>query len=571
MYIKELNITGTRGLIRNIQFKNGLNLIVDESENNVTGNNVGKTTVLKLIDFCLGKKADTIYINPENPKESYELIKDFLIENEALITLVLKEDLESPNSKEIVVERNFLSRNNKIQKINGENVTDNSEFKNSLGKVFFDKNPNEKPTFRQIISHNIRYEDLSLSNTLKTLDRYTSNATYETLYLYLLGCDFKEGEEKQEIILKLNQEINYKRRLEKFQPKTAYETRLSILLDEIDVLEERKSKLNINKNFEEDLNRLDEVKSKINHESNHISRLNIRKELILESINELEADKSEIDLDQLHLIYNQATSQIEDLQKTFNDLVNFHNRMVEEKVKFVKKELPELEKDIKNRQIIMSNLLEKERELANLISKSDSFMELEDLINELNEKYRNKGEIENTIEQIDEVEASISKYEDDLSKIDEKIFSDDFESLVRTQVDKFNKYFSRISNYLYGEKYALNYTIETNRKGQKLYKFSSFNTNLSTGKKQGEISSFDIAYILFAEDEGMEPIRFLLNDKKELMDDNQLVRIRDLVEENDIQFIASILKDKLPPELDKEEYFIIKLSDTDKLFRIESM
>jgi hypothetical protein len=69
----------------------------------------------------------------------------------------------------------------------------------------------------------------------------------------------------------------------------------------------------------------------------------------------------------------------------------------------------------------------------------------------------------------------------------------------------------------------------------------------------------------------MEPIRFLLNDKKELMDDNQLVRIRDLVEENDIQFIASILKDKLPPELDKEEYFIIKLSDTDKLFRIESM
>ncbi len=37
-----------------------------------------------------------------------------------------------------------------------------------------------------------------------------------------------------------------------------------------------------------------------------------------------------------------------------------------------------------------------------------------------------------------------------------------------------------------------------------------------------------------------------------------------------IQFVASILKDKLPEELNHEEFFILKLSQDDKLFRIEN-
>jgi hypothetical protein len=61
----------------------------------------------------------------------------------------------------------------------------------------------------------------------------------------------------------------------------------------------------------------------------------------------------------------------------------------------------------------------------------------------------------------------------------------------------------------------------------------------------------------------------LLNDKKELMHDNQLVNIAKLVNAKGIQFVASILKDKLPEELNREEYFVVKLAQDDKLFRIE--
>ena len=36
-----------------------------------------------------------------------------------------------------------------------------------------------------------------------------------------------------------------------------------------------------------------------------------------------------------------------------------------------------------------------------------------------------------------------------------------------------------------------------------------------------------------------------------------------------MQFVASILKDKLPEEINKEDYFVFKLSQNDKLFRIK--
>lgn len=105
-------------------------------------------------------------------------------------------------------------------------------------------------------------------------------------------------------------------------------------------------------------------------------------------------------------------------------------------------------------------------------------------------------------------------------------------------------------------------------KGRCLYVFSAFNTNFSSGKKQGEISCFDIAYTLFADDEEIPCMHFLLNDKKELMHGNQLLRIAQLVNAKGIQFVASILTDKLPDELRADQYCVLKLSQQDKLFRI---
>ena len=108
MFIKNLTVSTSNEIIRNIPFRKGINLIIDESSKQITGNNVGKTTVLKLIDFCLGGSPRNIYLDPENKKQEYLLVKDFLIKNQVLITLILSEDLDVKNSREIKIERNFL-------------------------------------------------------------------------------------------------------------------------------------------------------------------------------------------------------------------------------------------------------------------------------------------------------------------------------------------------------------------------------------------------------------------------------------------------------------------------------
>lgn len=570
MFLKSLTITKGSAIIRDIEFRKGINLIVDNSDAKITGNSVGKTTVLKLIDFCFGADKNIIWIDPENKKDIYKLVKDYLIDNEVLITLVLTENLDDDAAPEIVIERNFLSSRSKVvRRINGVNLKD-EEFEPRLTELLFPEHTAEKPTLRQIISHNIRYKDLSLTNTLKTLDSHTTEAEYETLHLFLLGCEFTKGNNKQGLLERIKQEYTFKTRLEKVQTKSAYEVTLALLENEIDELNVRKSTLNINENFEYDLDRLNQLRYKINKLSSEISKLTIRKNLIVEAIEELDASHSNIDIYQLRQIYEQATSVLGKLQKSFEDMVIYHNTMITEKKKFISTESPALELKIEQKNADLKNLLEQEAELAQIISKSDSFEELEGLIGEMNEKYRLKGEYENIIQQLTEVENNLSNFNDQLATIDDELFSSDFEAIVKQQLNKFNKYFASVSELLYDEQYALKYEKAVNRKGQRLYKFSAFNTNFSTGKKQGEISCFDIAYTLFADEENIPCMHFILNDKKELMHDNQLVRIARLVKMKNIQFVASILRDKLPSELNNPAYFILELSEDDKLFRIEN-
>jgi uncharacterized protein YydD (DUF2326 family) len=268
LYLKSLTISDKESVIRDIRFRDGLNLIVDETPGEdvkETGNNVGKTTVLMLIDFCLGGDSKVIYTDPESKRDEYTLVKDFLMDSKVLLTLVLKADLAVADSEEVRIERNFLSR-------------------------------------RQ-------------------------------------GCSFSESKFKQELIEKIRLESLFKARLEKTQTKSAYETTLSILNREIGELNKRKSAFGLNETFEADLEKLNRVKYEITLLSEEVSRLNLRRDLILEAERDMASSKSSIDARQLEQIYRQATTQVGGIQKTFEDLLVFHNRMLEEKIRFITRAL----------------------------------------------------------------------------------------------------------------------------------------------------------------------------------------------------------------------------------------
>jgi len=573
MFIESLKILYIGGVIRDLKFKPGLNLVIDDTPSDKTkstGNNVGKTTVLKLIDFCLGANPSIVYKDSENKNDKYRLVQEFLTNYEVEIRLSLVDDFFAENPNRIEVRRNFLTGKKNIRTINGEKVLE-KDFEKKLFELLYPNCTFDKPTFRQLISHNIRYKDESINNTLKVLDKYTTDVEYETLYLYMLGCSFDKGAEKQALFTKIKQEEAFKNKLELKQTKNAYEVALSLLNDEIDKLDFAKTNLNINPDLESELDQLNLIKLKINKASSDISKMKLRKNLIEESKKEIENSSFSIDMEQLKELYLDVNKNIINLQKTFEDVVNYHNNMVTEKSKFITSELPLITRNIEELEFSMAGFLKEERSLSEKVTKSDTFDDLENIISQLNEKFRLKGEYESMISQLEESEKNIDNLKREMEGIDKDLFSEFFEKNLKTQIAKFNKIFSSISEELYGERYALKHDITVNKKGRSVYEFSAFNANMSSGKKQGEILCFDLAYIIFATQEKIPNLKFLLNDKKELMHDNQLIKMADFVKGRNIQLIVSILRDKLPTQVLTDTHIAVELSQEDKLFKIEEI
>lgn len=93
--------------------------------------------------------------------------------------------------------------------------------------------------------------------------------------------------------------------------------------------------------------------------------------------------------------------------------------------------------------------------------------------------------------------------------------------------------------------------------------------NPSSGKKKGQIAAFDFAYIEFAEAIGIDLAHFIMHDQLEHVHDNQLSTILvDLANSINCQFVLPIVKDKIPADLDIEDYVILTLSENEKLFKI---
>ena len=570
MYLNRLIISSPRTVIRDIKFHKGLNLIVDETPDNTTGtgNNVGKTTVLRLIDYCLGGDVDGIYRNPEDKHESYALVKDFLTGNNVIVTLMLVDDLDTP-SKKVVIERDFKTGRSSLIRINGKDVT-RKDFVAELESAIFPEVKTETPSFRQIIAHNIRIDNLRLENTLKTLTM-GKNEEYEALYLFMFGCPNDSAARKTQLAQELDTEKKYKRRMERNRSKNEYKAALSVMESDIDKLVERKENLNINENLQLDIDRLNALRAQINKVTSRTSLLSLRRELINETVESFDKQNFGEDVVQLEMIYKQASAYVPKMQRTFKELVDFHNAMLENKKAFVAQELPSIQEEIESLSAELERLKEKETVMAEKVLKSDTYEELEGIIVQLSELSRRKGEFESYISQIESAEKAIKEKCEEMKKIDDGLFTEDFAQRLEAQRDKFNKIFSEVSHEIYNEQYIISYEIDT-QKGKQLYKFHITDVaNFSSGKKQGEISCFDIAYTVFADQEGIPCLHFILNDKKELVHGNQLNKFAEAVNKYNVQFVCSMLYDKMPPVLRKDEHVVVRLSQDSKLFRIEEL
>jgi len=562
MFLKRLTIKNGNNLIRDISFRKGINLIVDETDSmnrQESGNNVGKTTVFRLIDFCLDGDGKNIYTDTEFKTVNQD-IENYLKENNIIISLILTADFEK--EEDVIIERNFLNYGQNIRTINGVAYKKN-EFTDKLQQLFF-HTAVDKPTFRQIISKNIRYEKNRLENTVKVLHNTVTKEEYETLYLFWLGIDFADGSRKQRLQNLIKIEENFQKEIKKSNDLPKIVQALSVIDSNIQELSIKKDNFQLNDNFQSDIEELNQINFRISQLSTNISRLEIRKDLIEESVETNNRQKTTIDTNVVKQLYEEARLLMPTIQKTFEETLAFHNQMIQEKNVFLAKELPSLEVSLNKDKSDLNVLLIEERSISAKLKKMGVIEGLQTIITDMNVQFERKGTFEEQKRLLIESIDRLSEYRQELAVINSGIV--DKQQLISNRIKKFNIYFSKLSKELYDEEFIL--VDEYSDRAMSL-KVDTTSTNPGTGKKKGQIAAFDLAYIQFADALGIDCMHFILQDQLETVHTNQLSSLfTQIVDNINCQYVMTMLKDSLPTDVDTTPYIILKLSQRDKLFGV---
>ena len=526
-------------VIRNIKFNlKGLSLIVDNTSNeaNESGNSVGKTTAIKIIDLCLGAKSvRELYYDPDTRSENLD-VKEFLSFYKVQAELIL---LDMENDCRYSIVRDLFPRGKKY--INGTKMAE-QEFWDELKEILFGIREN-RPTFRQLIPKFVRLSSASEDKMIKFLPPMNSKDVYDTIYCALFQIYGKELiSKKSEIVSQLSDCQKAISALEKSKSISS----LSVLKQSLELVEsdikdyyKKRNSLSYINEYRDELDAKRQLSMRIHDLQEKMQFVEIEISTIKDSIRQLTQEKSNIDINLLKKIYTEAESYIPGLQKKFEDVLNFHNAMIQNKIDFINEQF-----------------LEKEELLRMYKAQNDT------LITE-----KGKATLEVLDEGLlDELNLINSTLNDKLQKIESKMDGSEIEDKLK----KFNHIFSDYCEKLYGEKYLLAYNQNWEEENRFPISIASLGGNVGTGKKKAVIVAFDLAYMQYSIAMEIKTPKFVIHDKMENTHINQLKTIFEISQGINGQYIIPILRERI----DKvDEHYVdkakvLELSESNKFFKI---
>lgn len=543
--------------IRDIKFNlNGLNLIVDEG-NKKRGNGVGKTTFLRLIDIAFGAKdRNALYRDPETSSTNH-ILKNYINNSKVYIELTLID--ENLENETLLMVQLF---NKGIRKINGEKLN-YTDYKNRLNSIIFG-NDEKLPSFRSLIGKFIRVNMNGDNNSfLRFNDDHTSIAEYQNIYNYLFR--FKNTE-IENIIFKLKEKIkNLENQFKLVKQSFKYENlneidaKINIIESKVKDLESKQSTY-INEKIVLDEEKIMENRKEYSMLNRECEKLNFDINILEKNIEKEYQDNPKIDMTSLKEFYDDVKFNLDNLNKKFEELVEFNRELNKNQVNTYNKLL-----QAKKERLAITNRKKEEfyqnnREYMFLVE-SGSLEEYLNLQEMLNTHQTGLGECYNARD----------IYTDYINKIDssKKILLENEnknnENLVEENLIKFNNIFTSYSKKTVNAEYFLYYADE----GFPL-SISNVDGSFSTGTRKSAIIAFDLAYIQYARDMKIKCPKFVVHDVLENIHQNDFHQTIDLIKENKIQYIAAILRQSIDmhDNIDESKDILFTLSEDEKLFKV---
>lgn len=567
MRIKKLIIRKmypSQEIVREIDFlPKGLNLIVDNTTAEVedSGNSVGKTTAIKVIDLCLGAKSvREIYYDPDTRTENVE-IRDFLKDNKIQAELTVFSQKSTT-----ILTRELFPKGGRY--FNGEKLNQ-SEYWDKLKKLFFNvSEPN--PTLRQLIPKFVRVSNTSEDKMVKFLPSMTTNDTYDTIYTFLFGLFDNDmvslKDELNKELADCNRTLIALEKNKSISSLSALRQKEELIDKELKEYSTKRSNLSYMEEYKFELEQKRKLTTAINEIQGKLELVEFELSTIDDSINKLQEEKRNIDLDILANIYKEANMYIGHLQKSFEDVVKFHNEMIEDRINFIKEQF--LGKENVRQKYVneLNQLIEKKKQITIEVLDEGLLDELNIYNNKIEELSKQKGEIENSISLLTEQEERKNDIIGKIQKIEEQMDEESIDEKLKI----FNQFFSEYCNQLYGEKYLLAYDKDWKEHNKFPISIDSLSGNVGTGKKKALIVAFDLAYIKYASVMNIPSPKFVIHDKLENTHINQLKTIFSICQDIEGQYIIPILRERID-KVDSDiidDAIVLELKEDDKFFRI---
>lgn len=552
-------------IIREIKFKEkGLSLIVDNTPEDLieSGNSVGKSTAIKIIDLCLGAKSvRELYYDSDTKSENTEVL-EFLKEYKVQAELILIDD----NRKEYSIKRDLFPRGKKYI---ADEIYKEQDFGNELKKLLFGLKE-QRPTFRQLMPKFVRLDNSSEDRMIKYLPLMTTNDDYDTIYCFLFQI-YNDSlvSKKSELTKRIAECQKTIQALEKSKSITSLsllKQSLEIVNADLKALYDKREQLSYMDAYREELDAKRKLSLRINDLQEKMELIEFEIANIENSIESLSKEKSEVDFVTLKAIYSEAKCYLPDLQKSFEDMVNFHNSMIQNRIDFINEQLIS-KKDLTeeySRQLAKL-LKEKERVTIDVLDEG-----LLDELNMLNRKIEElslkKGEIKQSINLLEEQEQARKSLTQELVDIELQMGEGEAEEKVK----QFNQIFSDYCEKLYGEKYLFAYNENWKEENKFPVSIAALGGKIGTGKKKAVIVAYDLAYMQYSIQLGMHTPKFVIHDKMENTHINQIKTIFEICETIEGQYIIPILRERIDKVEQKfiEKAKVLELSTTDKFFGI---
>lgn len=557
MYIKKLVLSegsNNQKIIQEIFFKKGFNIIVDESlEANAmsTGNNVGKTTVLKIIDICLGAQ-DRKYIWTDNDSNSINTeLKNYIKNNNVYAELTFEKSSVEYYLKVELFERGKRYINDVYKKY--------SDYVEDLNQIVF--GIMKPPSFRQLIKKFVRIKQTGDVNTfLKFLDKNTSDAEYKNIYNFLFLLSSNEDSEKEMgLTKKIKQLKSDKKKLIEFHNIANVkdlEVRTQIVKKTVQELERQLETLISIKDYKNNLNDMITLKDRLNELNDKIELYNFKILKIERLLTRERTHQDDIDKNLLNEFYLEVEESIGKLIVDFEELINFNDLIRQNKIQYYDARLTELKFKLDHFINERDKIINMNQELLKVINESN-FERFEKIHKDLIEQNQQLGVLLNVKEIYNVILEDLKTNKEDLREL-KKAFIDKDKNL-----SVFNEYFTSMSSKVLDQRLY----ISPNEPFP--LKLSNVDDGLGTGYRKTITLLFDIAYVSFIKELKLEFPKFFVHDVLETIDENNFYKIYDFINSNESQFIFAVLNEKIQKyDFIGDQDIRLRLSRSHRLFKL---